>query len=242
MDLRRPIIGITCGAVGTQPPKYGQNQAYVRAIDEAGGVPLLLPPMSEDAARGLVGRLDGILFTGGPDVDPRHYGEANNGSHEPDPDRDATELDLVRAALAAGLPTLGICRGQQVINVALKGTLVQDMRGHDQKESGRARHEITHSVQILDSASALARIAAGNAEIPVNSFHHQVVDKLGDGLRVTALSPEDGHIEAVESEDGTIVAVQCHPEHLTAHAWADRLFRDLVERAAKRSGGRPALN
>ena len=235
----RPLIGITCGAFGTEPPKFGQNQAYIRAIDEAGGVPLLVPPMSDDAALVLLSRLDGILFTGGPDVDPGLYGQVNNGSLEPDPGRDATELLLARAAAASRVPILGICRGQQMINVALNGTLIQDMAGHDQKAHGRPRDEITHSVEIVERSSALAKIASGSSEIPVNSFHHQVIGRVGEGLKVTARSPEDGHIEGIESEDGSIVAVQCHPEHLTEHAWARELFRDLVERAAARSDGLP---
>ena len=235
----RPLIGITCGAFGNEPPKFGQNQAYVRAIDAAGGVPILVPPMSDDAALVLLSRLDGILFTGGPDVDPRLYGQANNGSQEPDPGRDATELVLARAAAADRVPVLGICRGQQLINVALNGTLIQDMAGHNQKEDGRAREEITHSVEIVERSSALAKIAAGSLEIPVNSLHHQVVDRLGEGLKVTARSSGDGHIEGFESEDGSIVAVQCHPEHLTDHPWARELFRELVERAAARSKAPP---
>ena len=231
----RPLIGITCGAVSTEPAKYGQNQAYIRAVDEAGGTPLLVPPMSEEAARGLLGRIDGILFTGGPDVDPARYGQANQGSQEPDPGRDETELVLARAAAAEGMPILGICRGQQLINVAFNGTLVQDMGGHSQKEAGHARDETTHSVSILDAESALARIAGESSEIPVNSFHHQVIDRLGEGLKVTARSAEDGYIEAIESADGSIVAVQCHPEHLTELPWARELFRELVERASRKT-------
>lgn len=228
---KRPLIGITCGAIGTQPSKYGQNQAYIHAVDEAGGVPLLIPPMSEESARALLARVDGILFTGGPDLDPRHYGQPMNGSEEPDPARDATELILARAAAEARMPVLAICRGQQLINVALAGTLVQHMTGHDQKATGHGRDDITHAVQVLDPESALAGIAGGHSEIPVNSFHHQVVDKVGEGLKVTARSPGDGHIEGLESLDGSIVAVQCHPEHLTRHDWARELFANLVERA-----------
>lgn len=230
----RPLIGITCGTIDGSVPKYGLNQAYIKAIDEAGGIPVLLPPMGEEAALAVLSRLDAIVFTGGPDVDPRHFGQANSGSQEPDQSRDGTELLFVRAAVAEHLPVLGICRGQQLINVAFNGTLIQDMTGHDQNRDGRARDEVTHSVQIIEPSSALSRIAAGSAEIPVNSFHHQVVDRVGEGLWVSARSSVDGHIEGIESEDGSIVAVQCHPEHLRAHAWARELFRELVERASAR--------
>src|SRR4030088_924069 len=141
---RRPLIGITCGTIGEGPRvKYGQNRSYVRAIEEAGGVPLLVPPQS--SIDELFEVLDGILFPGGGGLAPTPYDSEDRGSLEIDSERDQLELSLARRAADAGLPIFGICRGQQVINVALDGGLLQDVDEHRQDAP---REAATHPVEV----------------------------------------------------------------------------------------------
>jgi putative glutamine amidotransferase len=232
--MRRPLIGITCGTiVQGEYPKYGQNAAYVRAIEEAGGVAVLIPPQA--SIDELYEILDGILFTGGGDVDPSEYKEENRGSEGIDRGRDRLELALARRAADEGLPIFGICRGQQVINVALDGGLIQEVGEHRQEES---RDAATHTVEVRPD-SHLAGLVGPLVE--VNTFHHQVVDpeRIGRGLKVTAFS-HDGQrlIEGLESEDGRILTVQWHPEEMTDRDWAKNLFKRLVDSAAARQKSR----
>ena len=231
MSSRRPLIGITCGSIGEGVRvKYGQSRSYVKAIEEAGGVPLLIPPQS--SIDELFEILDGILFTGGGDLEPTLYDPEDRGSEAIDSERDGLELALARRAADSGLPMLGICRGQQLINVALDGGLLQDVGEHRQDAP---REAATHTVEV-EPGSRLAEIIGERVE--VNTFHHQVVDpeRLGRGLKVTAFS-SDGQrfIEGLESEDGKILAVQWHPEDMTDQEWARRLFRRLIDSAAART-------
>jgi putative glutamine amidotransferase len=224
---RRPLIGITCGATGQDDPvKYGQNRSYVRAVEAAGGVPLLIPPQA--SIDELIELLDGIVFSGGGDLDPTFYDLENRGSGEIDRDRDELELGLARAAAAHGMPVLGICRGQQVINVALDGGLIQDVDEHRQQAS---RDAVTHFVEVTRGSHLAGSLGE---RVEVNTFHHQVVDpaRVGRGLKVTAFSDDSKRvIEGLESEDGSIQAVQWHPEDLTDRAWARALFERLVNAA-----------
>ena len=228
---KRPLIGITCGTIsGSGPAKYGQNQSYVRAVEEAGGIPLLIPPQA--SIEELFEILDGILFTGGGDLEPTLYDSEDRGSEGIDADRDQLEIGLAKRAAEAGKPMFGICRGQQVINVALGGGLLQDVGEHSQEE---ARHEVTHQVEVAPG-SRLAKLVGRLVE--VNTFHHQVVDpdRVGDGLKVSAFSADGRRfIEGLESEDGRILAVQWHPEELTDREEARNLFKRLVDAAAERS-------
>lgn len=230
MGERRPLIGITCGSLATGGrPAYGLNQTYVRAIEAAGGIPLLIPPQA--SIEELFGILDGIVFPGGGDVDPARYGSPNQGSEGIDGERDELEIGLARMALATGLPALGICRGQQVINVAQGGGLLQDVGDH--RQAGR-RDVATHEV-LVEPDSRLAEVIG--ERISVNTLHHQVVDpdRVGRGLRVTALSADGQRlIEGLESEDGRMLAVQWHPEELTAEEWARDLFQRFVGQARAR--------
>ena len=147
--MARPLIGITCGTIAHgEYPKYGQNIAYVRAVGEAGGIAVLVPPQA--SIDELFEILDGIVFSGGGDIDPREYAEENRGSEGIDPDRDQLELALARRAVDEGVPIFGICRGQQVINVALEGGLIQDVDEHRQEAE---RSAATHSVEV-EPASA----------------------------------------------------------------------------------------
>ena len=196
---------------------------YRRAVAAAGAEPIDLIPGTE-----ALPELDGLLLPGGWDVDPSFYGEHRDEKvGETDPELDKTELDLFRQARQREIPVLGICRGQQVINVALGGSLVQHLEDHDVRALGR-RH-LAHSIEV-DPSSELGQ-AAGEHKIRVNSLHHQAIRKLAPGLQQTARG-EDGTVEAVESDDGLIVAVQCHPEELTTDLpWARKLFERFVARA-----------
>jgi putative glutamine amidotransferase len=215
----RPRIGITVH------PKRGLEYftPYRRAVTAAGGEPVDLVPGTETLPE-----LDGLLLPGGWDVDPSFYGEARDGKlEETDPELDATELRLFGQAREREIPVLGICRGQQVINIAMGGSLVQHLEHHDAHAIGR-KH-LLHAVDV-DPSSELRR-ATGEARIRVNSLHHQAIRKLAPALHPTARG-EDGTVEGVESDDGLIVAVQCHPEELTTEfPWAHTLFERFVARA-----------
>jgi putative glutamine amidotransferase len=176
--------------------------------------------------------LDGLLLPGGWDVDPSLYGEPPDEKVvKTDPELDATELSMFRQARERELPVLGICRGQQVINVAMGGSLVQHLEGHQVSAHGRSH--LAHSIEVNPS-SELGQ-AAGAHQIRVNSFHHQAIRELAEGLHQTARG-DDGTVEGVESDDGLIVAVQCHPEELTTDLpWARNLFERFVARARGRS-------
>jgi putative glutamine amidotransferase len=229
--MSKPRIGITCSPLRVAD----YYDPYLRAITSAGAEPVVIAPLEErpgrdDAERILAG-LDGLLVPGGWDVSPEEYGGHPVAEETPvDRALDHTELALVRGAAESGLPVLGICRGQQLINVALGGTLLQHIDGHD--GHGQPRDTLAHAVEV-NPDSELGRIAP--TTLMVNSLHHQAVKDLAPGLRVTAHSP-DNIIEAVESADGAIVAVQAHPEELIEyHTWARDLFARFVERSATRA-------
>jgi putative glutamine amidotransferase len=218
----KPRIGIT-----TSPRRGADYYApYRRAVENAGAEPVELQPGIESLPD-----VDGLLLPGGWDVDPSYYGEKKDEKVGPiDPELDETELRMFKQARARELPVLGICRGQQVINVAMGGTLVQHLEDHDVR--GHGRSHLAHTIEV-DPTSELGQ-AAGEHKIRVNSFHHQAVKSLAQGLHETAQG-EDGTVEGVESDDGLIVAVQCHPEELTTDLpWARRLFERFVARARSR--------
>jgi len=218
----RPRIGITTSAL------HGDEYyiPYLRAVEGVGAVPVDLP-----AGTATLPEIDGLLLPGGWDVDPSRYGEEPDPKLGPiDKELDETELRLFAQARDRGLPVMGICRGQQVINVAMGGSLIQHLEGHEVRAYGRSH--LAHAIEV-DPGSELGR-AAGEDEIRVNSFHHQAIDKLAPGLTQTARD-DDGTIEGVETSDGLIVAVQCHPEELTVDLpWAKRLFERFIDRARKR--------
>ena len=236
---RPPLIGLPTLAIppGPKPPRYGINQSYVRALVAAGCAPVLIPLLDDDERlRAIYERLDGIVFPGGADVAPGEYHE------EPIADlnvveapRDRTELTLARWAFADDLPTLGICRGQQVLNVALGGSLWQDLRYQgvtDVEHSdadGRVRSALIHRVR-LDPDSRLAQLI-DEIDIEVNSLHHQAVKTVAPQLRVTGQS-DDGVIEALESRERRfMIAVQWHPEEIDDLGWVRRLFQGFVKAA-----------
>lgn len=208
----KPIIGITPNfSDGTG--LYTINRDYVASIQAAGGQPVLLFPAKE--TNRLPDFLDGILFSGGGDIDPLLFGEEPlRQSGEISPLRDSFELPLCRLALEAGLPLLGICRGMQVMNIAAGGSIYQDIAtqiGSSIKHSQQApRPHGTHSVT-LEGGSLLAALW-GKKRVVVNSFHHQAVARLGGCFSAVAHSP-DGVTEAIERQDGAFaLGVQWHPE------------------------------
>ncbi|MGW5725572.1 gamma-glutamyl-gamma-aminobutyrate hydrolase family protein [Nocardia beijingensis] len=201
--------------------------AYVAMVTAAGGIPVLLPPAG--AARPeLVRRLDGLLLTGGADIDPARYGGPSTGiPGYTRPDRDESEFGLFELARAAGIPILAVCRGLQLANVALGGTLIPhlpDVVGHDEHSGVEGGFTATRVLTI--AGSRVARLAG--PEVKVHCHHHQAVDRLADGLTAAAYAA-DGTIEAVEATDGAfLVGVQWHPE---ADATDRRLVLALTEAA-----------
>lgn len=217
-----PLIGISAraetSAIFPSTPLYGIAQTYVRAVRRAGGLPVLLPPtFGPQEVEDLLGRLDGLILSGGGDVAAEWYGAAPNDLLElVDPERDRTELALVRAALRCGKPLLAICRGVQVLNVALGGTLYADIPTQvpgalpHRPAPGAPAESSAHAVH-LEAGSRLAAIL-GTTRVTTNSFHHQAVQKVGAGLVVVARAA-DGVIEGLECPQHPFcVGVQWHPE------------------------------
>lgn len=195
-------------------------EPYEQALRIAGIEWVLIHP--ESGRR--IDALDGLLLTGGTDVNPKLYQQARHSeTEEPDDARDAMEKRLLECALERDLPVLAICRGMQLLNVVQGGTLHQHVEGHRQPGVARA-----HAIEV-ESDSILARVIGAGISL-VNSRHHQVIDKFGKGLRVSAKSP-DGHAEALERNDRRfVVAVQWHPEDLVASdAGARKLFGAFAE-------------
>jgi putative glutamine amidotransferase len=246
---RYPLIGLPTlpiPALEATPPRYGVNRAYVRALEAAGAAPVMIP-LLEDVERveAIYRRLDGIVLPGGGDVAPEEYRErrivdrAGKDLNLVDPPRDRLELDLARWAVRDDLPTLGICRGQQVLNVALGGSLYQDLiyQGVTEVEHshrhGKGRSGLIHSVR-LDPDSRIAQLI-DETVVEVNSLHHQAVKDVAASLRVTGTS-DDGVIEALESPDHRfLISVQWHPEEIADKPWVQLLFRAFVDAASSKS-------
>lgn len=239
--MAAPLIGITSNYVPADDGKFGVinvGESYIQAVIRAEGLPVVIPVgLSEAEVRALFDRLDGLLLTGGADVDPLLFdGLPHPRVYGIDARRDAMEIDLVRMAAEQGKPFLGICRGIQVINVALGGTLYTDIA--DQKEQALrhdwypniARDYLAHPVTISPECQ-LASILGGEM-CEVNSLHHQGILRMAPVLRPTAFAL-DGLIEAVELPGHPFgMGVQWHPEWLQEHAAQRRLFQALVKAAA----------
>jgi gamma-glutamyl-gamma-aminobutyrate hydrolase PuuD len=203
---------------------------YVDALRRAGAVPVLIPPQPENAAD-VVEDLDGLLLAGGDDCDPAAYGEERHPTVEPmDPRRQENDLSLARAARERGIPTLGICLGVQVMNVAAGGTLIQHIESdidHASEPSDRHRHEVS-----IDATTRLGSIL-GQRELDVNSSHHQAIKEVGQGLRVTAHAP-DGIVEGLEDPRHPFyLGVQWHPEDMNGEDSAGAIFGAFVDAARK---------
>jgi len=239
--MKPKLVGITCSSNAAAPGLNARqflNTAYVRAIEAAGGVPILIPNLSEagaantEALSRYLDAIDGLMLSGGVDVAPSCFGEEPHPElGEVDEDRDRTELALIRLAIERDYPVFGICRGVQVLNVALGGTLYQDLPSqipaclsHRQSDNNLARGEFSHSIEI-EPGTRLSEIV-GASSMQTNSFHHQSLKDIAPGLVVTARAP-DNIIEAVENPDSRfLVAVQFHPEETAPH---DDLSRRLFE-------------
>ena len=243
--MKKPLIGILTFVNQENKPQFPnqqvsvtvQNTAYLDAIAENGGVPLLLPVLPEEQLLPLYELCDGFLLPGGMDVDPQLYGEEPiPGFDCADPAQDEHWLACCRYAVAHHKPLFGICRGVQVLNVFCGGTLYQDQPSqyegggllrHQQKYD---RRRATHSVKVAEGTELARLLHSGR--VMVNSMHHQSVRRPGEGLRVSATAP-DGIIEAVENTDGSILGVQWHPEELRRTApEMDALFAGFVRRCA----------
>lgn len=239
--MPRPLIGITARHVNTEDgfPAVRILRAYVTAIVDAGGAPILIPPeLPEDGWRVLLDRLDGVLFSGGADIGLEHFNGEPHPTVDVEPVRDALELPLLRAAVDADKPTLGICRGFQVMNVALGGTLythildqLPNALQHDWHD--KPRETLAHSIRV-EEGTRLAEIL-GAPLLQVNSLHHQGIKDLAPNLKATAYAP-DGLIEGIELPDRKFaLAVQWHPEWMTSHEEMRRLFERFVEAAGRKA-------
>jgi putative glutamine amidotransferase len=240
----RPLIGVTTSEIRrtesvepipqAEPParfEMALGLLYLRGLEAAGGLPLVMPPLEEEAIESLLDRVDGICLSGGPDLDPGGYGAEPHPALGPtEPDLDRFELAVARRADAREMPILAICRGTQALNVVRGGALHQHLPeisteiAHRQALPG---DQTSHPIAI-DPESRLAALL-GAREIDVNSFHHQAIDRLGEGLRIVARAP-DGTVEAVEDPNRPfLIGVQWHAETLLHRPYETALFRRFVE-------------
>jgi putative glutamine amidotransferase len=252
----RPLIGVTTSEIRrtesmepipqAEPParfEMALGLPYLRGLEAAGGLPVVMPPLAEDAIESLLDRFDGICLSGGPDLDPDGYGaEPHPALGATEPELDRFELAVARRADAREMPILAICRGTQALNVLRGGILHQHLPeisteiSHRQQAPGE---ETSHPVAI-ETGSKLAAALGGDGievgdELDVNSFHHQAIDRLGEGLRGSARAP-DGTIEAVEDPSRPfLIGVQWHAETLVHRPYEAALFRHFV--AACRDDG-----
>lgn len=245
--MSAPLIGVTTSEVRVlervhpvpegepRDPEMALGLRYLGGVELAGGLPVVLPPLAPAAVEPLLDRLDGVCLSGGPDLDPATYQHGRHPRLGPVwPELDLFELEVARLADARRLPLLAICRGAQAFNVARGGTLhqhVPDAYGtavdHRQREPGSVT---THAVEMVPGTQLAELMGARSAE--VNSFHHQSVDRLGRGLRLSASAP-DGVVEGIEATDREFaVGVQWHAECLLDRPGQAALFEGLVEAAS----------
>jgi putative glutamine amidotransferase len=239
----RPVIGLTTYLQRAQTGVWDVNASflpaiYLEGVTRAGGIATLLPPQPVDEviAERVLDGLDGLVITGGRDVDPARYGQpAHATTDQPALERDAWEFALLRGALARRLPVLGICRGAQVLNVALGGTLQQhlpDVIGHTRHQAGNAVFT-TSSVRTVPGTRLASLIGEGSE---AQCYHHQAIDRVADGLIVSAQDVADGVIEGIELPgDDFVLAVQWHPEERLDDL---RLFAAVVQAATAYAGER----
>jgi putative glutamine amidotransferase len=236
-----PTYHLGPGRVGNWEGAYALPEPYVAALRAAGARTALLPPCQPVEAEELLAPFDGLLLAGGGDIEPARYGAGDHpAQYGIDPDRDELELELARAAVRLELPTLGICRGVQLLNVAFGGTLVQhlpEVPDGDGRDGHRVEHRndakpALHGLRV-EPGSRLAE-ALGVVEAEGLSHHHQGLDRLGEGLRPVAWAP-DGLVEGIERDQGWTVGVLWHPESTAA---ADPVQRRLLEAFVAAAGSR----
>jgi putative glutamine amidotransferase len=247
--MDRPRVVTTLGdPVASGDPQLAElkNRRYLEALERAGATPVPLTERSSATDRQqAMAAMDGLLLTGGADIDPARYGEPPSGARAAEPGRDALEDEAFRAALEAGVPILGVCRGLQAINVFAGGSLVQHLEGHESlaypsKEVTRHRLELT-------DGSRLAMIL-GDGDLEVNSYHHQAItpERLAPGLRIAAIAehePDGRLVEGVESTDPDrwLVGVQCHPERTESSPPVfERLWASFVAACSEHAEHAPA--
>jgi putative glutamine amidotransferase len=241
----RPLIGVTTSEVRRSetlrqtpqgdPPQHEMalGLKYLRAVEAAGGIPVVLPPLHGDAIEPLLAHLTGICLSGGPDLGPESYGEERHPELGPtEDDIDRFEIALAKLAWRRSLPLFAICRGAQALNVARGGTLLQhlpDLNESIQHRQSEAGGLPTHAID-LEAGSLLAQ-TMGRESAEVNSFHHQAVGRLGRDLRIVARSP-DGVVEGIEAPGrGYVLGVQWHAECLADRPEQAALFEGLVDAA-----------
>ena len=244
-QTRRPVIGIPCSIYPDSwfTPANGNAVSYLRALEAAGAIPLLIHLTRDDEVLDAhYARCDALLLAGGEDVSPSCYGAAPHPKlGKTNPEQDEVEIALARRAAADALPILGICRGVQLLNVALGGTLYQDILAelpgavnHDESTERRDMSHLAHPIALAPDSWLAGRLGA--REIVVNTLHHQALRALSPALHVAGRAP-DGVVEAVEGTGpGFVVGVQCHPEELWQRAdprWA-RVFEGFVAAARQR--------
>jgi putative glutamine amidotransferase len=232
----QPVIGLVAEYTdidmhGATHGYYVSTEFYVEAVRLAGGVPVVVPHLGSSEIPSLLARLDGVVLCGGIDIAPSRYGAvAAAETNEPQPIRDQFEMVLIEHLLHDDVPTLGVCRGVQSINVALGGTLHQHLTAHPTDMEWTAT---PHTVDVA-AGSQLAAVT-GRSQLSVNSLHHQAVDRLGRGVVVTGRAAADGGVEAIEIDGApNVLAVQWHPEVLCPASEHLALFENLVETARAR--------
>lgn len=247
-DLTRPRIGLTTSEIRyrqqlAQRPQGEPVQTeialgltYIKAIEAAGGIPFVMPPLEDPSIEPMLETLDGLCLSGGPDLDPRTYGQRHHPELGPtEPEIDRFELSLLGAAWKRQVPVLGLCRGAQAINVARGGTLFQhlpELANVTLEHRQNSPAWITCHTVSIEPGSLLGRIM-GRDEVEVNTLHHQAPDRIGEGLRVVARSP-DGVAEGLEAPDlDFMLGVQWHAETLTERPEHRALFEALVAAARK---------
>jgi putative glutamine amidotransferase len=243
--MDRPRIVVTLADPDAAPdPEVAarKNRRYLEALERAGADPMPLDERDSPARRDeALAAMDGLLLSGGADIDPSRYGEPQAGARAIEPGRDALEDEAYRAAVASGVPVLGVCRGLQAINVFAGGSLVQHLDGHESAPYPSA--DVTQHRLELVAGSRLAVILGEASDLEVNSYHHQAItaDRVAPGLRISAIAdhPDAGDlVEAVESTDPNrwLVGVQCHPERTESSPPVfERLWAAFVTACAERS-------
>jgi putative glutamine amidotransferase len=244
IDMKKPLIGVTAGEIYNRerpwgPKIYGQSFTYTDSIVKAGGLPVIIP-LTDDMSiiDEFCGRIDGLMMSGGNDIDPKMYGEKPRVKLDELSDlRDNMEKRMLDNALENKTPILGICRGLQMINIYFGGTLYQDIKtdlpdalNHEASTESKNLEDKAHTLQI-EKTSKLFEIL-GTESLESNTHHHQAVKKLGKGLKVTART-EDGIVEGLETDDDRfIIAVQSHPESLGSviPTWGN-LFEAFTQKA-----------